>query len=89
MHSTINRDSAWIYGSRYRSRLAPERTTRRCGNPTHRVEHPPKGEEHATRFWVFALDVALTLPDAAARKDVDAAMNEHVLGRGVLTAHGP
>ncbi|MEO7113611.1 MAG: YbhB/YbcL family Raf kinase inhibitor-like protein [Polyangiaceae bacterium] len=45
---------------------------------------PPKGEEHSYRFQVFALDVPPTLPEAAVRKDVDAAMSGHVLGRGLL-----
>ena len=46
---------------------------------------PPHGEEHRYRFQVYALDVALGIPEAAGRSDVDSAMSGHVLAKGVLT----
>jgi Raf kinase inhibitor-like YbhB/YbcL family protein len=47
---------------------------------------PPKREEHSYRFQIFALDAPVNLQEGAARAEVDAAMNGHVLGRGTLTA---
>ena len=46
---------------------------------------PPQGEEHRYRFQVYALDVALAIPEGAGRSDLDAAMSGHVLAKGVLT----
>ena len=47
---------------------------------------PPKGEDHRYRFRVIALDTMLKLPDGASRADVDVAIDQHVLGEGILTA---
>ena len=47
---------------------------------------PPKGEEHRYRFRVIALDAVLKLPDGASRAEVDVAIDQHVLGEGILTA---
>jgi len=48
---------------------------------------PPKGEAHRYRFRVFALDVALKLPEGASRSKVDAGMDGHILGEGSLMGH--
>lgn len=48
---------------------------------------PPRGEPHRYGFRVFALDTKLTVKEGVPRADVDAAMNAHVLGEGVATAH--
>ncbi len=48
---------------------------------------PPKGEAHRYRFRVLALDVALGLPEGAPREKVDAAMDGHILGEGILSGH--
>jgi Raf kinase inhibitor-like YbhB/YbcL family protein len=43
---------------------------------------PPHGTGHHYVLRVFALDHAVGLPEGAARSEVDAAMNSHVLGSG-------
>lgn len=47
---------------------------------------PPRGEVHRYRFRVLALDTTLGLPEGAPRERIDAAIDGHVLGEGVLTA---
>ena len=44
---------------------------------------PPSGT-HRYYFKVFALDRTLDLPSGAKRKDLDKAMNGHVIGQGQL-----
>lgn len=48
---------------------------------------PPKGEAHRYRFRVLALDNVLGLPEGAPRDKVDAAMDGHILGEGILSGH--
>jgi Raf kinase inhibitor-like YbhB/YbcL family protein len=48
---------------------------------------PPRGEAHRYRFRVLALDVVLGLPEGAPREKVDAAMDAHILGEGILSGH--
>jgi Raf kinase inhibitor-like YbhB/YbcL family protein len=48
---------------------------------------PPKGEGHRYRFRILALDTMLTLPEGATRQQVDAAIDAHILGEGVLMGH--
>lgn len=43
---------------------------------------PPSGRPHHYFFKVYALDVRLALPAAATRKEVEAAMDRHILGWG-------
>ena len=45
---------------------------------------PPSGPAHHYHFHVYALDTRLTLPDNAARADVDAAVKGHILAQGEL-----
>jgi len=45
---------------------------------------PPPGPAHRYCFTLYALDAALTLKAGAQRKDVDAAMEGHVLGSAQL-----
>lgn len=45
---------------------------------------PPRGEAHRYRFRVLALDRVLGLSEGAPREKVDAAMDGHILGEGVL-----
>jgi Raf kinase inhibitor-like YbhB/YbcL family protein len=47
---------------------------------------PPRMQEHRIEFHVYALDVLVNLRDGAGRAELNAAMNAHVLGEGVL--HG-
>jgi Raf kinase inhibitor-like YbhB/YbcL family protein len=48
---------------------------------------PPRYEAHRYFFRVYALDTMLTLPEGSPRERVDAAMDGHVLGEGVLMGH--
>ncbi len=45
---------------------------------------PPRGPAHRYFFRVYALDTRLELREGATRKQVDAAMEGHVLAEGVL-----
>jgi Raf kinase inhibitor-like YbhB/YbcL family protein len=54
------------------------------GNTRYAGPCPPRGEAHRYRFRVLALDKALGLVEGAPRDKVDAAMDGHVLGEGVL-----
>jgi len=42
---------------------------------------PPPGKSHRYYFRLYALDVKLTLEPGAARRELDAAMKGHILGR--------
>jgi len=42
---------------------------------------PPPGKTHRYFFRLYALDVKLTLPPGATRKELDAAMMWHILGQ--------
>lgn len=47
---------------------------------------PPEGETHTYRFRVFALDAATGLEAGATAAEVEAAIDEHVLDEGQITA---
>ena len=46
--------------------------------------YPPKGKPHRYFFKLFALDAEVTLPPAAAKADLLAAMNGHILAAAEL-----
>jgi Raf kinase inhibitor-like YbhB/YbcL family protein len=46
---------------------------------------PPKGESHRYRFRVDAIDTMLKLSEGATRAQVDEAIDQHIIGEGVLT----
>lgn len=48
---------------------------------------PPKGEAHRYRFHVIALDTMLKLEEGANRAQVDEAIDNHIIGEGVLSGH--
>lgn len=48
---------------------------------------PPKGEAHRYRYRVVALDTVLNLPEAAPLRQIDEAIDGHIIGEGVLTGH--
>lgn len=48
---------------------------------------PPKDEVHRYRYRVVALDAVLNLPEAAPLRQIDEAIDGHILGEGVLTGH--
>ena len=54
------------------------------GRPGYNGPCPPKWELHSYSFHVYALDAALPGRSNATADDVQAAMNGHVLGEGVL-----
>ena len=45
---------------------------------------PPQGKPHRYYFKVYALDIQLDLPGGAAKKDLVAAMDKHVIAEGQL-----
>jgi hypothetical protein len=45
---------------------------------------PPGGKQHRYFFKIFALDTTLNLQSGATRKDVEAAMSNHILAQGQL-----
>lgn len=45
---------------------------------------PPKGPAHRYFFKVYALDVALDLPEGISKKQLEEAMEGHILGKGEL-----
>lgn len=57
------------------------------GSPRYAGPCPPRGEAHRYRFRVLALDRVLGLGEGAPRDKVDAAMDGHILGEGVLSGH--
>ena len=48
---------------------------------------PPQGEGHRYRFRVIALDTMLKLPEGAPKRQVDEAMDGHILGEGSLVGN--
>lgn len=48
---------------------------------------PPQGEGHRYRFRVIALDTMLKLPEGAPKRQIDEAMDGHILGEGMLVGH--
>jgi Raf kinase inhibitor-like YbhB/YbcL family protein len=46
---------------------------------------PPKGSKHTYQFFVYALDIEVTLGEGAGEEAVTQAMNGHILGWGELT----
>jgi Raf kinase inhibitor-like YbhB/YbcL family protein len=48
---------------------------------------PPHGEGHRYRFRVIALDTMLKLPEGAPKRQIDEAMDGHILGEGSLVGH--
>jgi hypothetical protein len=57
------------------------------GNTRYNGPCPPKGEGHRYRFRVVALDAPLKLNENAAREQLDAAMDGHVVGEGSLQGY--
>ncbi len=57
------------------------------GNPRYAGPCPPRGEAHRYRFRVLALDKVLDVGEGAPREKIDAAMDGHILGEGVLSGH--
>lgn len=55
------------------------------GNTGYAGPCPPKGALHHFRFFVYALDAALTLGDGVTKQEVTNAMNGHILAIGKLT----
>jgi hypothetical protein len=45
---------------------------------------PPRGNPHHYFFRVYALDLLLDLPPGATRKQLDAAMDRHILSQGQI-----
>ncbi|MBI5892475.1 MAG: YbhB/YbcL family Raf kinase inhibitor-like protein [Deltaproteobacteria bacterium] len=45
---------------------------------------PPKGPAHRYFFKIYALDIELNLPAGASKKDVEKAMQGHILAEGQL-----
>ena len=45
---------------------------------------PPAGKPHRYFFKVYALDTQLSLKSGATKKDLEVAMNGHILGKGEL-----
>lgn len=45
---------------------------------------PPKGTAHRYFFKIYALDIELNLPAGASKKDVEKAMQGHILAEGQL-----
>ena len=57
------------------------------GNARYNGPCPPKGEAHRYRFRVVALDAPLKLNEGATREALDAAMDGHLIGEGVLQGY--
>ncbi len=49
--------------------------------------YPPAGQVHRYAFTLYALDISLQLPAGAAREEVVAALQGHVLAAGELIGH--
>jgi Raf kinase inhibitor-like YbhB/YbcL family protein len=45
---------------------------------------PPPGKPHRYFFRLYALDIMLNLPPGVTRAEVEAAMDQHILGQGTL-----
>jgi len=54
-----------------------------AGNLNYHGPCPPD-REHRYFFKLYALDTELALPEGASKKDVEAAMQSHILGEAVL-----
>lgn len=48
---------------------------------------PPKGEVHRYRYRVIAVDTMLKVNEGATKNEVFEAMDQHILGEGVLTGN--
>ena len=57
------------------------------GAPRYSGPCPPKGEAHRYRFRVVAIDKMLELREGAPRSAIDEAIDQHILGEGVLMGH--
>ncbi len=54
------------------------------GRPGYGGPCPPSGRPHHYRFHVFALDARFGLPPGANRKQLESAMNGHILAEGEI-----
>jgi len=48
---------------------------------------PADGELHAYHFWVYALDTALDLEPGLGKAELIAAIEDHIIGAGMLMGH--
>jgi Raf kinase inhibitor-like YbhB/YbcL family protein len=55
------------------------------GQPRYGGPCPPGSRPHHYIFHVYALDILLTLPPAADRKQLDSAISGHVLAEGEIS----
>jgi len=54
------------------------------GELRYRGPCPPPGKTHRYRFKVYALDTILTLPGGESKKQLEKAMEGHILAKGEL-----
>jgi len=54
------------------------------GSNSYDGPEPPPGKAHRYYFEIFAIDRAINLPAGATKEQVVAAMNGHVLTKGIL-----
>lgn len=54
------------------------------GESKYRGPCPPPGPAHRYRFKVYALDAMLDLPEGARKKELEKAMEGHILAKGEL-----
>jgi len=54
------------------------------GRPGYGGPCPPRGNPHHYVFRVYALDLLLSLPPGATTKQLDAAMDRHILSQGQI-----
>ena len=54
------------------------------GEMGYRGPCPPKGAAHYYHFKIYALDTMLSLPNGAGKKQLESAMENHIIGKGEL-----